>query len=624
MDHRPGGGTGTTAASGRMSRPALIRHVVAALGLGLLVSLMLARLDEFGPDVDGYRRFCNVAVHEGITRVYEREPACVYPPLYLYMLWLVGNAYRAVVPPMWDGTMYISALFQRAGLFFLKLPAILFDLGTGLVVFWFVRRWRGDRTALLALYLYVLNPVPIYNSAVWGQNDGIHSGLVALGVLGTAAGWPIIGIAAAAVAVTQKFQAVVYLPFVIAVAFRLSGRRVWLPLAGVVLGAALVSLVFLPFWIDGRFNRMLETSYQASTRTWQYTTMNAFNWWHITTPAATLPSDAHPPLVYTWLFGWPADQPAPPYFLKVPGTRLQLRWTTAKCTGLVLLALGCAITLLVTLWRKDPLRVVAGGVVLGLCFFMLPTQMHERYGQPVLPLLLALAAIRPELWLLFAAVTILQLLNLLAVMSPLPLAPVLALCFVGVFVWTILRVFNWDRSHFVQRLAAGLAPVPLILAVVPPLVAVQGMWRTYRALAPDENTLYLHRIPPTEQRQRFGFLQIGRNVETLPLRMEGITYTNGFGVHAEARLVYPLPEGFRRFSAKVGIDDTQPDEADITVVVLADDREVFRGVHLKREPPMEIDVDVAGAKQLTLWMDNGPSGREQGDQVDWIEAKLTR
>ena len=59
---------------------------------------------------------------------------------------------------------------------FLKLPSILADLIIGFLIYFCVYKYQAKKKhALLAMSLFIFNPVVIYNSTVWGQTDAINN-----------------------------------------------------------------------------------------------------------------------------------------------------------------------------------------------------------------------------------------------------------------------------------------------------------------------------------------------------------------------------------------------------------------------------------------------------------------
>jgi cytochrome c553/mono/diheme cytochrome c family protein len=58
----------------------------------------------------------------------------------------------------------------------------------------------------------------------------------------------------------------------------------------------------------------------------------------------------------------------------------------------------------------------------------------------------------------------------------------------------------------------------------------------------------------------FGGGKVNRNYEGKPIRVGGKTYEEGIGVHAPSVIVYDLPEGYQRFKASGGLDNSGSDQ----------------------------------------------------------------
>jgi hypothetical protein len=109
--------------------------------------------------------------------------------------------------------------------------------------------------------------------------------------------------------------------------------------------------------------------------------VNAFNLW------ALLGSGDTPPLAFTGVGTWARDS------VPLVGP---LRGVTI---GSTLLALGFLLGVARLLWRTDLWSIVLVGAYLSMCFFMLPTRVHERYLVTAFAFLPLLAAFdRKWLW----------------------------------------------------------------------------------------------------------------------------------------------------------------------------------------------------------------------------------
>jgi hypothetical protein len=120
-----------------------------------------------------------------------------------------------------------------------------------------------------------------------------------------------------------------------------------------------------------------------------------------------------------------------------------------------------------------------------------------------------------------------------------------------------------------------------------------------------------------------------RNVTGGPLVADGRRYLKGLGMHSAARITYNLDGEYRAFQSELAIDESTDGRGSVTCRVFTDDGSgqwrlkyespVIRG----GEKPVPLDVDLAGAKRLSLLVDFADRGDEQ-DHIDWLDARLIR
>lgn len=119
------------------------------------------------------------------------------------------------------------------------------------------------------------------------------------------------------------------------------------------------------------------------------------------------------------------------------------------------------------------------------------------------------------------------------------------------------------------------------------------------------------------------------NVTGGPLVADGHRFLKGLGMHSAARITYNLDREYRAFQSALAIDDSTEGRGSVTCRVFTDDGSgqwrlkyespVVRG----GERPIPVDVDLAGAKRLSLLVDFADRGDEQ-DHVNWLDARLIR
>jgi Gpi18-like mannosyltransferase len=164
------------------------------LGLGFLVRAYLTRFGNFG-DVAVFAEWGEKYWQLGVENFYRAKnwyySFPTYPPLsslmYAGLNWLNQRSYVLaqihntikIIPAVF--IVYFGKLvpldpFQYTHGYYLllKLPAILADLGIGLIIFWTVGKITGSRNkSILAMVIYLFNPVTIFISSVWGQTESL-------------------------------------------------------------------------------------------------------------------------------------------------------------------------------------------------------------------------------------------------------------------------------------------------------------------------------------------------------------------------------------------------------------------------------------------------------------------
>ncbi len=330
------------------------------------------------------------ASHSLVELYQAGEPLVDYPPLFLLQLVGLSKLYAHFVP-----SLEITPL-QYA---LIKLPSVAADLATGVLIYLAVEgierrtvgagRPRPYGLPLLAAGLWLLNPAVIYVSSIWGQFDSLQTlGMMAALLAAARKRWGWSGIFLG-LALLTKTQALTIVPLLALLAWW-SGWRARLRWGGAA--AAVLAAGLLPIWLGGA-GESLFTIYVKAVGRYPAMSMNAYNPWFI----------AH--IRSRELLGyWVEDSTA------------LLGPLTIRHVGMAL-TIGYALLVLFILYRRwrpaaelarsedRPERsaaaiqqigtfFAAGLLIFG--FFILATEMHERYILPALaPLAVAAALLRP-------------------------------------------------------------------------------------------------------------------------------------------------------------------------------------------------------------------------------------
>ena len=277
-----------------------------------------------------------------------------------------------------------------ATLVLLKLPGLLADMATVALIFLVARRWRPTWAAAGCALLYALAPPVWINVAWWGQVDALLMlpMLACVLLLDRADGrWSWLCWAAA---LLIKPQAIVIAPLLYTVTLRRYGARGIAQGAGLAAGLALAVCAPLAL-VQGGAGGIVQ-AYVGAVERFPWLTNQAYNLWMLVTGGRN---------------AFDVGQGLGPLSFRAIGLLL-----TGAATLLVCAAL---------LRRSDAATRFEAAAALGLAFFLLPTQIHERYlFLSLAPLALAVAAdlrLLP-LFLLLAATGALNIVGTLGGFSP--------------------------------------------------------------------------------------------------------------------------------------------------------------------------------------------------------------
>lgn len=133
--------------------------------LALIVRAILIPAKGHVTDVATFESWMNSIIKVGPRGFYDTAGFVDYPPGYMLVLWAVGNLYHA---------LFAYGDFTGEWMrFFVKLPAILADVGIGYLTYLIARRTWPIAAAIVAMAVFALNPVSWLLSAYWGQADSV-------------------------------------------------------------------------------------------------------------------------------------------------------------------------------------------------------------------------------------------------------------------------------------------------------------------------------------------------------------------------------------------------------------------------------------------------------------------
>ncbi|MCO6456552.1 MAG: NPCBM/NEW2 domain-containing protein [Pirellulaceae bacterium] len=107
------------------------------------------------------------------------------------------------------------------------------------------------------------------------------------------------------------------------------------------------------------------------------------------------------------------------------------------------------------------------------------------------------------------------------------------------------------------------------------------------------------------------------------LQLDGKSFAKGLALHSRTELVFRLADSYRRLQAEYGIDEAVGDAGHVELVVLGDDRELFRAAVSGRDKPARLDVDITGVRRLKLLVDYGQQ-LDIADHLNLCNARMIK
>ena len=161
-----------------------------------------------------------------------------------------------------------------------KFPAIIADIVLALVSYKISKKFFDQKRALLVATIFAFNPAIFANSALWGQIDVINTLFYVLMFLILVQKRVTLAGIFLAVSLLIKPQGIVLLPLI----FLLIIKERW-PVADFLRGTGVFLLVYLggfvPFSDKLNVGQFIFERYSVGLNQYQYTSVNAFNFWAI-------------------------------------------------------------------------------------------------------------------------------------------------------------------------------------------------------------------------------------------------------------------------------------------------------------------------------------------------------
>lgn len=322
--------------------------VLVLLAAALFVRLLVApKAAGHASDLNTFQAWAGHAANVGLTRFYVTDMFVDYPPGYIYVLYGLGLAAKALH----------LAYNSPAMMLLMKLPAMLADIAAAYLIYRMAVKTAGGPQALGMALLYAFNPAVFVNSAVWGQVDSFFALFLLLALREAVKGRLERSSVIFAVSVLIKPQALIFTPVLLFAFYRAgSWKRFGL---GALYGAAAFAVLIAPFSAHKPFYWIVQL-YKKTLEEYPYASLNAFNLFALTGG--------------NWV-----EQSK------------KLLFFSYQTWGMLFIALAVGVALYLFLRRRtdNPGLYYVIALLVITAVFVLGVKMHERYWYPALPLCLS-------------------------------------------------------------------------------------------------------------------------------------------------------------------------------------------------------------------------------------------
>lgn len=331
--------------------------IISLLLIILFLRTLISFLPSFEFDQSAFRFWSQRLVELGPANFYSQEVFTNNPLGYLYFLWGIGLLKEFFLLQIPFNSQSFDIL--------LKLPNNIADILASFLIYLLLKKKLKEKWAIAASLSYALNPVSIFDSAIWGQYDSLaFLSILFSTYLILIKKQPEVATIFFAIAWILKPQSLTFAPvFGLTLLTQYNFSRWFYSFSSFMVTTL---ILYLPFFPSNPINGILYVN-SGSTQLFNCTTCFALNFWGI--------------------FGnWKNDNLI---FLFLP----LVFW------GIILLIISYIFILFSKPFKirfQLPLFYLTAALS-SLAFFTLLTRMHERYFFPSLPFLLISAALLKNL-----------------------------------------------------------------------------------------------------------------------------------------------------------------------------------------------------------------------------------
>ncbi|GAA0742683.1 DUF4073 domain-containing protein [Clostridium oceanicum] len=144
-----------------------------------------------------------------------------------------------------------------------------------------------------------------------------------------------------------------------------------------------------------------------------------------------------------------------------------------------------------------------------------------------------------------------------------------------------------------------------------------------------EEFVYASDLAWTKATTQWRSVQKDKSIKRRTLRLwngeKEVSYKKGIGTHSNSEVIYNIEgKDFKQFKSVIGVNRTADSRGSVKFKVFVDGKLLYTSEVMKRNTASEsIEVDVEGAKEIKLVVENGGNGNAS-DHANWADAKFIK
>ena len=157
---------------------------------------------------------------------------------------------------------------------------------------------------------------------------------------------------------------------------------------------------------------------------------------------------------------------------------------------------------------------------------------------------------------------------------------------------------SYQKDIDVEKLQAGFNNIHFIVQDLSSKKKLADISKFYFEVG--NGAIPLVDYPIESHKQEWGDMHKNESIEGNKLTVNGLPYTNGFGIHASSTTVFDIGKKYSTIKFSVGLDDESLCSEGVAVEVLGDDKLLSGTPFFRNGELHKINANIAGVQKLTI------------------------